>query len=244
MDRSELVACIETIIAHAADPARSPTERELAERALRRIAREAFPFTVAPHRGEPRVQRPPARLHLGSGSQKLDGFFNIDLVEGADLRWDIRVGLPFPDSSVSMIFSEHFLEHIDRDFSVPRVLKECARVLEPGGSIIIGVPDAGAAAQAWAANSSALSSVFAGAYSRRPEFGEIYFDDFDLVALVFHDAYADQRYNPHFWGYSQQSLCKLLSSAGFLSVEPLTEPPRFSNPRRHLGSIYVEARAS
>lgn len=70
------------------------------------------------------------RLDLGCGSSKVSGFVGIDLSSDADIKWDIRWGLPFDDSSVIEIRSDHFLEHLELPMIV-EVLQECRRVLVP-----------------------------------------------------------------------------------------------------------------
>lgn len=49
--------------------------------------------------------------------------------------------LPFEDGKFSHIYSEHFLEHLFLDESL-EILRECYRVLAPGGFIRLVVPDA------------------------------------------------------------------------------------------------------
>ncbi len=49
-------------------------------------------------------------------------------------------GIPLADKSADYIYSSHFLEHLDRD-SGRKLLRECLRVLKPGGVVRIGVPD-------------------------------------------------------------------------------------------------------
>lgn len=78
----------------------------------------------------------PAKIQIGGGTHRIDGFFNIDAVPPADLLWDIREGIPLQDDSASEIFSEHFLEHIDYPRSAKHYAREAYRVLVPGGRII------------------------------------------------------------------------------------------------------------
>lgn len=86
---------------------------------------------------------PPIRLNLGSGPRKLDGWVNVDILGmDPDLHWDLRRGIPFPDSSVEATFLEHVLEHF-RTGDALRILEECRRVLVPGGIVRAGVPDFG-----------------------------------------------------------------------------------------------------
>ncbi len=53
---------------------------------------------------------------------------------------DVRKGLPFPDNSLSAIYSSHFLEHLYMR-EADALLEECFRVLRPGGVIRMVVPD-------------------------------------------------------------------------------------------------------
>ena len=48
--------------------------------------------------------------------------------------------LPFESNSISLVYSSHFLEHIPLH-QVPSFLRECHRVLEPGGVIRLVLPD-------------------------------------------------------------------------------------------------------
>jgi len=53
---------------------------------------------------------------------------------------DITYGLPFADGSIDFVFSSHFVEHLSRT-QAAQLLKECWRVLKPGGIARIAVPD-------------------------------------------------------------------------------------------------------
>jgi predicted SAM-dependent methyltransferase len=58
-------------------------------------------------------------------------------------EWTYAKGdrLPFESSSLAFVYSEHFLEHLFLDEALS-LLKECHRVLGPGGVIRTVVPDA------------------------------------------------------------------------------------------------------
>ena len=83
---------------------------------------------------------PETFLHVGCGKRILPGFINIDLGPEADMRIDVRQGLPFADESVDGVFSEHFLEHLTLDEGT-RFLRECRRVLKRGGRVRVATPD-------------------------------------------------------------------------------------------------------
>jgi predicted SAM-dependent methyltransferase len=101
---------------------------------------------------------PPVRLNLGSGFHPKPGWINVDLLAPqADLRLDLREPLPFADNSVAAIYSEHFFEHLNytqltdsmawqlettqEPSDALTFLRECKRVLRPGGVLDIVVPD-------------------------------------------------------------------------------------------------------
>lgn len=99
----------------------------------------------------------PLRLNLGSGFRPRTGWINVDLGDGSDLALDLRERLPFDDNSVEAIYTEHFFEHLDypnlddstgweietatRSSDALTFLRECRRVLVPGGVLDIVVPD-------------------------------------------------------------------------------------------------------
>lgn len=53
---------------------------------------------------------------------------------------DLAYGIPLDDGSADYVFSSHFLEHLFRREG-ERLLRECHRVLRPGGIARIAVPD-------------------------------------------------------------------------------------------------------
>lgn len=81
------------------------------------------------------------KLHLGCGRVIIPGWQNLDFhPEPGAIRCDLSKPLPYPDASVDLIFSEHFIEHLTREQGVA-LLKECRRVLKPGGAVRISTPD-------------------------------------------------------------------------------------------------------
>jgi SAM-dependent methyltransferase len=53
---------------------------------------------------------------------------------------DLRKPLPFPDNSFCAVYGSHVLEHLYLE-QAKRLLKECLRVLQPGGVLRLVVPD-------------------------------------------------------------------------------------------------------
>ncbi|MDH3520349.1 MAG: methyltransferase domain-containing protein [Myxococcales bacterium] len=108
------------------------------------------------------------RLHLGCGPCTPAGWVNVDYALGARLAriaplrpllralglfridWsgsivlhDLRKPFPWADGSAHAIYSSHTLEHLSARDGL-QFLRECQRVLAPGGVIRIVVPDVGA----------------------------------------------------------------------------------------------------
>lgn len=83
----------------------------------------------------------PMRLNLGCGFKRMIGFVNIDISEicQPDLCWDLtKTPLPFDSESVDEILAEHSFEHVPNWWEL---FKDCARMLKPGGTLTIAVPD-------------------------------------------------------------------------------------------------------
>ena len=53
---------------------------------------------------------------------------------------NLRHGLPFPANTFDYVYSSHVLEHLYEE-EVVTLLKECVRVLGPGGVLRFVVPD-------------------------------------------------------------------------------------------------------
>jgi predicted SAM-dependent methyltransferase len=79
---------------------------------------------------------PVRKIHLGS-TYPLNGFLNSQITDAVPI--DINRRLPFPDNSLDLIYNSHVVEHIHkRQFHA--FLKECLRVLRPGGKAIFSTP--------------------------------------------------------------------------------------------------------
>lgn len=81
------------------------------------------------------------KIHLGCGAVRLGEWINVDLNSAlVDIQLDLTQRMPFADESASYMFCEHFIEHLTRDQAVD-FLRECLRVLKPGGVIRISTPN-------------------------------------------------------------------------------------------------------
>jgi predicted SAM-dependent methyltransferase len=84
-----------------------------------------------------------AKLQLGAGENIRPGWLNTDLHDygrPSELVYlDVRRPFPLPDTSFDVVFSEHTLEHLGYADGL-HCLRECRRVLRPGGLIRIATP--------------------------------------------------------------------------------------------------------
>lgn len=62
------------------------------------------------------------------------------LRENIFIHHDLKYGIPLPDSCADFIYSSHMLHHLYRD-DASKLLREVLRVLKPGGTIRLAVPD-------------------------------------------------------------------------------------------------------
>ena len=101
-----------------------------ARRVDRRIAERYLAETPAP------------KLHLGCGRHVLDGWLNSDLVPGFTnvLGLDVTRPFPLPAGTFVYVYAEHVIGSLYFE-SAADMLRECFRVLVPGGKLRIATPD-------------------------------------------------------------------------------------------------------
>jgi glycosyltransferase involved in cell wall biosynthesis/predicted SAM-dependent methyltransferase len=81
------------------------------------------------------------KLNLGCGPTILPGWDNLDLEPHPGARfWDATEGIPAQSESVGLVYCEHFIEHLDLAVGL-RLLRECHRVLAPGGLLRLSTPN-------------------------------------------------------------------------------------------------------
>ena len=82
------------------------------------------------------------QLNLGGGKERKERFYNLDLRKepDVDVIADLSRNMPVRSSCCSLIYSAHFLEHLEWDDG-RRFLEECYRCLKPGGCLRLLLPD-------------------------------------------------------------------------------------------------------
>ncbi len=81
-------------------------------------------------------------LNLGCGDCYHQDWTNIDLNSNNSqvLSHDLRRGIPFPEASFDVVYHSNIIEHFQRDDAL-LFMKECFRVLKPGGILLVATPN-------------------------------------------------------------------------------------------------------
>jgi len=81
-------------------------------------------------------------LNLGCGRRFHAAWINIDFSSSSPnvIQHDLSTGIPFEDNSCDVVYHSHLLEHFTKEHA-PKFLKDCFRVLKPGGTIRVAIPD-------------------------------------------------------------------------------------------------------
>lgn len=84
----------------------------------------------------------PWLVNLGCGGCFHPDWVNFDFVSQSPevIQHDLRERLPLDDGSCAVVYHSHVLEHLPRP-AAPHFLRECNRLLAPGGLLRILVPD-------------------------------------------------------------------------------------------------------
>lgn len=167
------------------------------------------------------------KLEIGSGPVKgRKGWTTLDLTDQADLCWNLLDPLPFPDGSVSAIYSSHLLEHFYYR-KLMELLGECFRVLKSGGSFSACVPDASIYLKAYFDIESFNSSFL----TYKP--AVISEERMDIVNYI---AYMD---GEHRYMFDQSNLLRVLAATGFVNVRSRHFDPELDMLERKYESIYA-----
>ena len=151
-------------------------------------------------------------LHLGCGEHRFPGFLNTNSFsnKNVDLNIDLRFPLPLGDGQWRGIYAHHVVEHIGYGHA-QKLFRECFRILKPGGTFRVVVPDA---------------ELFLRLYTkpdeeRRKRIFELYpkwvMDDLklacpmEMVNYVFRDC----AFNQHLFAWDFETLALRLRDAGF-----------------------------
>lgn len=178
------------------------------------------------------------RLNIGCGPNRKQGWVNLDMVSTAELRVDLRKRLPLDSSCCATVYSEHFFEHLEYPGEATLHVGECWRVLEQGGSLHIGVPNAGAALIGYADRHA--KGELTRPFERHEAHPEWVVTRIDAINFMFRQNYLPWEHQ-HRWAYDFILLEKMLGECGFVNIRRRDFVPGLDSENRKNGTLYVVA---
>lgn len=152
------------------------------------------------------------KLQIGAFTNILEGWLNTDIHPQSlkSVTLDATKKFPFPDQAFSYIFSEHQLEHIayDKGFFM---LKECFRILKPGGKIRIAMPSLDRLLQLYNPNLNPLQKRYIEVVNNNCYPGE----DKNNPCFTMNAAYVHWG---HLFLYDEKTIQAALEKAGFTNA--------------------------
>lgn len=156
------------------------------------------------------------KVNLGSGPFHRPGYLNCDEDPEANPQVRLRLpDLPFADESASEIHLSHVLEHLDK-WDGLALLKECLRILKPGGTIDIFVPDTLAVSRIYVLGMEQPDSPLLSVKDSDGNVTPWDARDCDWLSWLFF--YSPFQRHPHKWSYDERTLTRVLAQAGFTHV--------------------------
>jgi predicted SAM-dependent methyltransferase len=140
------------------------------------------------------------KVHLGCWHRIIKGFIHVDLCDFPHIDYKSSIDKLhfFSDESVELIYCSHAFEYFDRQ-QAPDVLMEWKRVLRPGGTIRLAVPDFEALINIYKITSD-INKVLGPLYGRMEInstqgpvslFHKTCYDEKSLINLLLENGFAD-----------------------------------------------------
>jgi len=113
----------------------------LSGRTLRAIRFDLWRLLARIRHHRKQITPSPNRLHLGCGTRRIPGWFNID-VTGSEYNVDLARGyLPFTDNVFQSVVSQHVIEHLELTSELLPLLRELHRCCQSGATVWLSCPD-------------------------------------------------------------------------------------------------------
>lgn len=150
----------------------------------------------------------PLRIELGAWTTQRAGWVSTDVHWRGDCYLDATRTWPIKSNSVELVYADNVIEHLT--FAQNQVvLRECLRVLKPGGRIRLVTPDIGELAQIYVRGLEASRNLRS---ELRQEGYEVH-HQVDVLRFAFQD---DGHATGYLW--DEAALRVELNSAGFTDI--------------------------
>jgi predicted SAM-dependent methyltransferase len=151
------------------------------------------------------------KLHIG-GKLRCPGWENLNVLPGpaVDHVGDAIDLSRFADASFGEVYASHVLEHFDYNGPLLKALQEWQRVLEPGGTLRLSVPDL---------------DVLAWLFVQRQRFGVN--ERFQIMRMMF-GGHVDA-HDVHLVGLNAEFLSGYLQAAGFDGIKRVARHGLFAD---------------
>lgn len=155
------------------------------------------------------------KLNLGCGDKILPGYVNVDVAPSRaghkpDVLCDLHRLEGFADNTADEILAVHVVEHFWR-WEVVDVLREWVRVLRPGGRMVLECPNLKSACEQFLADPELHAGP--GPEGQRS------------MWVLYGDPSWQDPLMVHRWGYTPQSLARVMAEAGLVDLRQ--EPAQF-----------------
>ncbi len=154
-------------------------------------------------------------LQVGCGKNLLHGWLNADYAPRFNdvVYLDATKPFPFPDNCMDFIFSEHMIEHVPHALG-QHMLRECHRILKPGGRVRISTPNLVNIASLMASPTTEEKTNYVRKVTAKyiPENTQL------LPGFVVNNFFWDFW---HYFVYDPDTLAQALKAAGFIDVQQM-----------------------
>jgi predicted SAM-dependent methyltransferase len=174
----------------------------------------------------------PRRMNLGCGEILKEGFLNVDMIPTGDVTVDLRRYLPFDTDCCDLIFSEHCFEHFDYPGQISGLLRECLRILRPGGELRLSIPDT-----EWPL--SDYGNGMDAPYFRACK--ENHWHPAGYTTRIEHINYHFRQDGEHRFAYDFETAEKVLKDVGYLNISRRDFDPELDSDHRKVGSLFMSA---
>ncbi|MBK9176759.1 MAG: methyltransferase domain-containing protein [Flavobacteriales bacterium] len=188
-----------------------------------------------------RTWTPGVKLNIGCGPVITPGYVRVDFCPGVDVRVDLRRPLPIPDAIADVILCEHFLEHLRYPGQAHAFLKQCHRLLRPGGQLLLSVPDTRWPMECYVHGRTEWQDACK-ANKWHPQWVTTTMEHLNYHFRQQDDDRTDGHFECHRFAYDAETLEKVLRKAGFATVERRAFEPGLDAPHREIGSLFMGAR--